>query len=40
MPPLDIIAEAIEAEITIKPQNNIQALKEAYERVNIVGLVR
>jgi Pyruvate/2-oxoacid:ferredoxin oxidoreductase gamma subunit len=39
MPPLDIIAEAIKAEITIKPDNNIQALKEAYEQVNLVGLV-
>ncbi len=40
MPPLDIIAEAIKAEITIKPEKNIQALKEAYERVNIVGLIK
>jgi 2-oxoacid:acceptor oxidoreductase gamma subunit (pyruvate/2-ketoisovalerate family) len=39
MPPLNIIAEAIKAEITIKPDKNIQALKEGYEQVNIVGLV-
>jgi Pyruvate/2-oxoacid:ferredoxin oxidoreductase gamma subunit len=35
MPPLDIIAEAIKTEITIKPENNIQALKEAYEQVKV-----
>jgi 2-oxoacid:acceptor oxidoreductase gamma subunit (pyruvate/2-ketoisovalerate family) len=40
MPPLDIIAEAIRAEITIKPENNIRALKKAYEQVNILGLVK
>ena len=33
MPPLDIISEAIQAEITAKSHNNIQALKEAYEQV-------
>jgi len=40
MPPLEIIAEAIQAEISTKPDNNIRALKEAYEQVNIVGLVK
>ena len=33
MPPLDIISEAIQAEITAKSHNNIQALEEAYEQV-------
>jgi 2-oxoacid:acceptor oxidoreductase gamma subunit (pyruvate/2-ketoisovalerate family) len=37
IPPLDIIAEAIRAEITTKPENNIQALKEAYANVHIWG---
>ena len=36
MPPLDIISEAIQAEITTKPDNNIQASKEAYEQVRLV----
>jgi hypothetical protein len=35
MPPLDIISEAIQAEITTKPHNNIQASKEAYEQVSL-----
>jgi 2-oxoacid:acceptor oxidoreductase gamma subunit (pyruvate/2-ketoisovalerate family) len=40
MPPLDIIAEAIKTEISTKPANNIRALKEAYEQVSSVGLVK
>jgi pyruvate ferredoxin oxidoreductase gamma subunit/2-oxoisovalerate ferredoxin oxidoreductase gamma subunit len=36
MPPLDIISEAIQAEITTKPDDNIQASKEAYEQVNFM----
>ena len=35
MPPLDIISEAIQAEITTKPDQNIQASKEAFEKVNL-----
>jgi hypothetical protein len=35
MPPLDIISEAIQAEIMTKPHNNIQAAKEAYEQVSL-----
>jgi Pyruvate/2-oxoacid:ferredoxin oxidoreductase gamma subunit len=35
MPPLDTISEAIQAEITTKPDKNIQASKEAYEQVNL-----
>jgi pyruvate ferredoxin oxidoreductase gamma subunit/2-oxoisovalerate ferredoxin oxidoreductase gamma subunit len=35
MPPLDTISEAIQAEITTKPDKNIQASKEAYEQVSL-----
>jgi pyruvate ferredoxin oxidoreductase gamma subunit/2-oxoisovalerate ferredoxin oxidoreductase gamma subunit len=35
IPPLDAISEAIQAEIKTKPDNNIQASKEAYEQVNL-----
>ncbi len=35
IPPLDTISEAIQAEITTKPDKNIQASKEAYEQVNL-----
>jgi 2-oxoacid:acceptor oxidoreductase gamma subunit (pyruvate/2-ketoisovalerate family) len=40
MPPLDIISEAIKAEITLKPDQNIQASKAAYEQVHVMGLVK
>ena len=35
IPPLDTISEAIQAEITTKPDKNIQASEEAYEQVNL-----
>ncbi len=35
IPPLDAISEAIQAEITTKPDKNIQASKEAFEQVNL-----
>jgi pyruvate ferredoxin oxidoreductase gamma subunit/2-oxoisovalerate ferredoxin oxidoreductase gamma subunit len=35
IPPLDTISEAIQAEITTKPDENIQASREAYEQVNL-----
>ena len=35
MPPLDIISEAIQTEITTKPEKNIRASKEAYEQVSL-----
>jgi 2-oxoacid:acceptor oxidoreductase gamma subunit (pyruvate/2-ketoisovalerate family) len=40
MPPLDIISEAIQAEIVTKPDKNIQASKEAYKQVNLLGTIR
>ena len=39
MPPLDMIFEAIKEDIAIKPEQNIQASKQAYENVQIIGLV-
>jgi Pyruvate/2-oxoacid:ferredoxin oxidoreductase gamma subunit len=36
MPPLNIISEAIQAEITTQPDKNIQAAKEAYEQVSLM----
>ena len=35
MPPLDTISEAIQAEITTKPDKNIRASREAYEQVSL-----
>jgi pyruvate ferredoxin oxidoreductase gamma subunit/2-oxoisovalerate ferredoxin oxidoreductase gamma subunit len=35
MPPLDIISEAIQTEITTQTDKNIQASKEAYEQVSL-----
>jgi Pyruvate/2-oxoacid:ferredoxin oxidoreductase gamma subunit len=32
-PPLDMISEAIEADIATKPANNIQAAQKAFEQV-------
>jgi len=40
MPPLDIISEAIQAEITTQPDKNIQASKEAYEQVKVFKLAK
>jgi pyruvate ferredoxin oxidoreductase gamma subunit/2-oxoisovalerate ferredoxin oxidoreductase gamma subunit len=40
MPPLEIISGAIQAEIATKPDKNIQASKEAYEQVNLLGTIR
>ena len=39
MPPLDAIADAIREDIPIKPEQNIQAAQEAYENVQLFGLV-
>jgi hypothetical protein len=39
MPPLDAIADAIKEDIPIKPEQNIQASQEAYENVQLIGLV-
>jgi len=38
-PPLEMIADAIKEEIHTKPEQNIQACKDAYENVKIYGLV-
>ena len=39
MPPLDMISEAIKKDIPIKPEQNIQASKQAYENVQLFGLI-
>ena len=39
MPSLDAIADAITEDIPIKPEQNIQASKDAYENVQLFGLV-
>jgi pyruvate ferredoxin oxidoreductase gamma subunit/2-oxoisovalerate ferredoxin oxidoreductase gamma subunit len=39
MPPLDMISQAIKEDIPIKPEQNIQASKEAYGNVQIIGLI-
>jgi len=39
MPPLDAIARAIEEEIPAKPEQNIQAARDAYEEVQMMPLV-
>jgi len=39
MPPLDMISLAIKEDIRIRPEQNIQACRDAYENVQIYGLV-
>ncbi len=39
MPPLDMIFDAINEDITVKPQQNIAASKEAYDQVQLFGIV-
>ena len=39
MPPLDLIFDAIKEDITVKPQQNIMASKEAFERVQLLGMI-
>ena len=38
-PPLDLIFDAIKADISVKPEQNIMASKDAYERVRLFGIV-
>jgi pyruvate ferredoxin oxidoreductase gamma subunit len=39
MPPLDSIAKAIEAELAARSGDNIEAARDAYEEVEMVGLI-
>jgi pyruvate ferredoxin oxidoreductase gamma subunit/2-oxoisovalerate ferredoxin oxidoreductase gamma subunit len=39
MPPLDMVFDAIKEDITVKPQQNIKASKDGYERVQPLGIV-
>jgi len=40
MPPLDMIAEAIKNDIHIKAKQNVLAAQQAYEEVNLYGMVK
>jgi pyruvate ferredoxin oxidoreductase gamma subunit/2-oxoisovalerate ferredoxin oxidoreductase gamma subunit len=40
MPHLDAISDAIKEDIDIKPEQNIQASKEAFENVQLIGMVK
>lgn len=39
MPPMKAISAAITEDISVKPENNVKAAKEAYERVKRLGLI-
>ena len=39
MPPLDSIAKAIEGEIAVRRSENIEAARDAYDEVELVGLI-
>jgi pyruvate ferredoxin oxidoreductase gamma subunit len=39
MPPLDMISDAIREDITVKPEQNIMASKDAYEGVELLGKI-
>ena len=40
MPPMDAIARAVEDEIAVRREENMQAAQEAYEHVEFVGLIQ
>ena len=40
MPPLEMIFDAIKEDITVKPQQNMMASKDAYERVQLFGKIK
>jgi pyruvate ferredoxin oxidoreductase gamma subunit len=40
MPPIDMVAKAIESDISVKTQQNIRAAREAFERVHLYGQER
>jgi len=39
MPPLDLVFDAIKENITVKPQQNIMASRDAFERVQLPGMI-
>ena len=39
VPPLEMVFDAIKEDITVKPERNIKASKDAYERVRLLGVV-
>ena len=40
MPPLEMISDAIKEDIAVKPEQNIRAVLDAYERVQLLGMVK
>lgn len=40
MPPLEMISDAIRENIRIKPEQNIRACREAFDRAHVFGLVQ
>ena len=40
IPPMEMICNAIREDIHIKPEQNIQACRDAYERVQVFGMVK
>jgi len=39
IPPLDMVFDAIQEDITVKPEQNIMASKDAYDGVQLIGIV-
>jgi pyruvate ferredoxin oxidoreductase gamma subunit len=40
IPPLDMISNAIKEDITVKAEQNIMAAKDAYEKVQLLGIIK
>jgi len=40
MPPLEMISDAIKEDIAVKPEQNIRAVIDAYESVQLLGMVK
>ncbi len=40
IPPMEMICDAIKEDIHTKPEQNIQACRDAYERVQVFGMVK
>jgi len=40
MPPLDLIFDAIKEDISVKPEQNMKASKDAYDGVQLFGIVK
>ncbi len=40
MPPLEMISDAIKEDIAVKPEQNIRAVIDAYESVQLLGMIK